>query len=164
MSADEVRIVAHRYGCSTFRAIERTQNGGDHALNQSSTVFWFWFSSNRLVSYQEGRYAGTTDLRMAVVQDLCTHQRSADVTLSIVAPIELAGAAVYVDRTRMLGLSYGPTVMETIGGLKSGRHQIRIEKQGYAPVVSEYTYEPTEYWPRDSNIQIRIVRSAIKKR
>jgi hypothetical protein len=53
--------------------------------------------------------------------------------------------------------------METIGGLKSGRHQIRIEKQGYAPVAAEYNYQPAEYWPKDSNIEIRIGRSAVKK-
>src|SRR3954465_9027559 len=81
MSADEVGILARKHGCSTFRTIESTHDGGDHALNKGSTVFWFWFSSGRLVSYQEGRYFGTTGLRMSVRQNLCTGQMAASVML-----------------------------------------------------------------------------------
>jgi hypothetical protein len=163
MSTKAVESLAIKYQCSTFRAIEQPTDGRDHALFEGSTSFWFWFSADRLVSFQEGRYSGGTELRTSVIENLCTGQRTAEVTLWIVAPDELAGASVYIDEIKTLGLSNGPTVMATIGGLKSGKHQVRIEKNGYKTIARQYDYTPTEYWPRDNEIRVTIARSAVEK-
>jgi hypothetical protein len=164
MSSKTVKTIAQKYGCSTFRLIPTTQDGRDHALDQGSTVFWFWFSSDKLVSVQEGKTVAATGLKTSVMQNLCTGQRTADVSLEIIAPDELAGASVYIDDIKRLGLSNGPIVMEVIDGLKSGKHLVRIEKDGYRPVVTGYDYEPNEYWPRDNEIRILIDQHVVQHR
>ena len=70
---------------------------------------------------------------------------------------------MFIDGKRRLGLSHGPQVQATVGGLPSGTHEIRIEKPGYHPIVKRYSYTPREYWPDDNEIHI-VVESAELKR
>lgn len=126
-------------------------------------MFWFEFGDRGLATVQEGKYFGVTGLRLSVREQLCTGVRTADVTVRVTAPSELAGARMLIDGTQRLGLSNGPQVQATVGGLPSGTHVIRIEKDGYDPIVKSYTYEPKEYWPEANVIEVNITPGEVRR-
>ncbi len=163
MTVQQVEALAEKYGTSSFRAVEQRATGVNHAINEGSTVFWFAFDGGALGKVQEGMYFGITGLKTSIREDLCTGEKTADVTLEVTAPTELARASLSIDGREALGLSSGPEVQANIGSLPSGTHEVRIEKPGYQPIVKRYSYTPREYWPDDSKVQIVIRASELKK-
>ena len=163
MTVEEVNALAQRHGSSSFREVDAPTAGVNHALNEGSTVFWFAFDQGALRTVQEGMYFGVTGLKTSIRENLCTGEQTADVTLKVSAPDELAGASLAIDGRQALGLSFGPEVQANIGSLPSGSHEVRIEKPGYQPIVKRYNYTPREYWPEDNSIHIAISPADLKR-
>ena len=57
----------------------------------------------------------------------------------------------------------GPRVQATVGGLPSGGHEIRIEKDGYDPIVKSYSYDPKRYWPEADVIEVEITSDEVRR-
>jgi hypothetical protein len=163
MTPEDVGAVARQHGSDSFKAFGNGRHWATHGLREGGTVFWLKFEQGRLTTVQEGKYFGVTGLRVSVREQLCTGVTTADVTVRVTAPSELAGASMAVDGVARLGLSHGPQVQATVGGLPSGKHVLRIEKPGFEPILKEYNYVPTEYWPKNDEIDIEITEQDLRR-
>jgi hypothetical protein len=157
-SLSEVADLARKNGAADITAVrERYRFSPTHILREKSTAFDFWFNDKGLESFRQGKYYGITGLKLSVTLNLCTGKRTGFPMLRVDAPQSLKGASVFLDGSKLGGLSTGEGDTGASIGipvLEFGEHELRVTKDGFVPVTRRFTYEPKNFWPEQESIHI----------
>lgn len=140
MEPTEVEALAKEMGVETFRPITEPDEYTTHVLNQDRTFFELYFGRDGLETVRQGASVGpTTGTSYEPRVNLCTGEVTDYVELTLKGPKELAGALIFVDGKPHLRLSGGPGYQRNIA-IPTGPHEIRIEQEGYEPIVIPVDY------------------------
>jgi PEGA domain len=161
MTEAQVDTLARSLGAPGIRGT-RDSSLGDSAVQKGGTVFWFRFKDGGLQTVRQGQHYGVTGLDTSVIQNVCTLNESREVTVQITAPMELAGAEISVDGRRW-GVLGNPSAGMTIHGFPGGQHEIRISKEGYAPIRKTYKSEGKGYWLDERPIAVTVSPAELRK-
>lgn len=146
MTTAEVEELARRFDVESFRPIEPPHIPNryvTHVLNEGLTFFEFYFGESGLETVRQGASTAwlSTGTSYKPRMNLCTGEVTGALALAIKGVRELAGADILIDGEWAGNLSRGPSYEANIG-LSSGPHQIRIEQEGYEPIVIPVDYGP----------------------
>lgn len=136
MSEAEIRTVVDSYpGLQLRRASNRAF--GELVAAKSGTMIWLDLDSRqRLYGVFSSWTNGYASAAYALKRDLCTGLRSVHVRMG--GPDDLAGADIYLDNRRVAALS--PSLAVADMEVPLGSHQVRVEKCGYTPWVTQLRY------------------------
>lgn len=166
MSLDELNQLAERFDVKLFGLHStRDGKGADCYLRNGGETFEFWFSGPSLEWFRRGRMFGFRDFRQSLRVSLCTQERTGHLVIHVSAPSELDDAAVVVDG-RVQGTIWGAlgskaTRSFALPLLSIGAHEIRIEKEGFEPIVREFEYRPEGFWPKATTIDLVVKDSEL---
>lgn len=136
----EIAALAEQFGVESFRPAEAPHEYTTHVLNQNGTFFEFFVSEDGLETVRRGASVGpTTGTSYEPRVNLCTGEVTDDLSLTLKGTEELAGAAILVDGERYGHLSSVPDYQMNIG-ISTGPHEIRIEQEGYQPIIVPVNY------------------------
>ena len=140
MTPEQVGELAAEMSVDSFRPIPEPHRYTTHVLNEGATFFEFYFGADGLETVRQGASVGlTTGTAYDPRVNLCTGEVSDDLALTLQGSAALAGGAIFVDGEPYGHLPRVPDYRLTIG-LATGPHEIRIEKDGYEPIVIPVDY------------------------
>jgi hypothetical protein len=142
MSPGEVESLAQRFAVESFRSVDEPNRYVTHVLDEGSTFFEFYFGESGLETVRRGASTGlTTGTSYEPRVNLCTGEITDSLLLRIKGSQDLAGAVILVDGEPRGRLSKGPGYQMSIG-LATGPHEIRIQQEGFEPIVIPVDYGP----------------------
>lgn len=164
MSVDEARTVATKLGADEVKPLpSREPTTTKYEVRGRNTRFYLAFDNEQLLTVQQARLYGTTGVQLSIEENLCNGATRGEFMLTVRAPADLGGANVVVDGEVINRLSNGPTPQASTGGVPDGKHQLRIEKAGYKPIVKQVTYRPRGYWLDDNEVTITVGAAEVIK-
>jgi PEGA domain len=107
---------------------------GTHKISKGYADIWLRFDKNGLRSYLVTKATGFKVMRVSSRTDLCTGEIS--FLLRLQPSYELLSAEVYLDGER-LEADFWSLPIE----ISAGRHELRIEKKGYMPMIRRISLE-----------------------
>jgi hypothetical protein len=139
MTATKVDEAAKQVG---FPPLRRGERQGEYFIRKGSMIIVLGFEGDRLLTFQERKAYGLEGLKLFPRENLCSHEMTGFATLKIRAPAALAGAAIWLDGNRELDLPpaerSSSEVRRSVGSVPSGRHELKIQKGGFQPVVRRF--------------------------
>lgn len=110
---------------------------GDHKLQKGRTTLWITTSSAGLEAYRiaTDELRKLKSVRLSMRRNVCTGETT--IAVHLLTRRELVGAEVFVDGV-LAGQVDG--LMSTRLEIPPGTHEIRLEKEGYPPLVRVVSY------------------------
>ena len=137
----------------------------EYTLHEGATGIRFWFFDNHLKAYQESRSYGLKGLELSTPKDACSAGPANIVMLEIDAPLELAGAFIYLDGM-MVGQLADLSGQDNRGaeievpGLRPGDHEIVVENGRGGVASQHFKYQPSMAWPEQDRLKINLSQVA----
>lgn len=127
---------------------------GMHYFRRGGTDLWLQFDDRHLQSFVVARVNGLSTVRLSPKNNLCTGTLS--YRLRIYLPEESAGACVFLDGVRV---SCSKELLRDVE-MPGGEHEIRIDVNGFLPIVKRYRNDPESRGDVELRIDARAMSPA----